>query len=231
MFERFTERARKVILQARDEAIRLGHNCVGTEHLLLGLIRDGDGIAVAILKKLNVNTAAVEAEIETIVAAGREVSADREIPFTAGARKVLEYALYEARSLNHASIGCEHLLLGLIREGEGIASRVLRGCGVSVAAAKAEALELLGEKPHQTTLGGPRLTFEGFTERARKVIILAREEAIRLGHNFVGPEHLLLGQIRDGDGVAVATLKKLHVDIAAVKAEIEKIVAVGNESA
>ncbi len=151
MFERFTERARKVIILAREEAIRLGHNFVGTEHLLLGLIREGDGLAVAILKKLNVSVSAVKAEIEKIVAVGTEFSPAGEIPFTPQAKKVLEYAISEARSLGHNYIGTEHLLLGLIREGEGIASLVLRDFGVSVAAAKAQAQELLGEQATRQT--------------------------------------------------------------------------------
>ncbi|PTL35986.1 ATP-dependent Clp protease ATP-binding subunit ClpC [Candidatus Methylomirabilis limnetica] len=151
MFERFTERARKVIILAREEAIRLGHNFVGTEHLLLGLIREGDGLAVAILKKLNVNISAVKGEIEKIVSAGSEFSPAGEIPFTPQAKKVLEYAISEARSLGHNYIGTEHLLLGLIREGEGIASLVLRDFGVSVASAKAQAQELLGEQASKPT--------------------------------------------------------------------------------
>jgi ATP-dependent Clp protease ATP-binding subunit ClpC len=151
MFERFTERARKVIILAREEAIRLGHNFVGTEHLLLGLIREGDGLAVAILKKLNVNIAAVKAEVEKVVAVGNEFSPAGEIPFTPQAKKVLEFAISEARSLGHNYIGTEHLLLGLIREGEGIASLILRDFGVTVAAAKAQAQELLGEQASKTS--------------------------------------------------------------------------------
>jgi len=151
MFERFTERARKVIILAREEAIRLGHNFVGTEHLLLGLIREGDGLAVAILKKLNVSISALKAEIEKVVAVGTEFSPTGEIPFTPQAKKVLEYAISEARSLSHNYIGTEHLLLGLIREGEGIASLVLRDFGVSVAAAKTQAQELLGEQASKQT--------------------------------------------------------------------------------
>jgi ATP-dependent Clp protease ATP-binding subunit ClpC len=146
MFERFTERARKVIILAREEAIRLGHNFVGTEHLLLGLVREGDGLAVAILKKLNVNIAALKGEVEKVVSVGTQVSPAGEVPFTPQAKKVLEYAISEARSMGHNYIGTEHLLLGLVREGEGIASLVLRDVGVTVAAAKAQAQELLGEQ-------------------------------------------------------------------------------------
>ncbi|HEV8663083.1 MAG TPA: ATP-dependent Clp protease ATP-binding subunit [Candidatus Methylomirabilis sp.] len=151
MFERFTERARKVIILAREEAIRLGHNFVGTEHLLLGLIREGDGLAVAILKKLNVNLSAVKSDVEKIVSVGSEVAPAGEIPFTPQAKKVLEYAISEARSLGHNYIGTEHLLLGLIREGEGTASLVLRDFGVTVTSAKAQAQELLGEQATKAT--------------------------------------------------------------------------------
>jgi ATP-dependent Clp protease ATP-binding subunit ClpC len=146
MFERFTERARKVIILAREEAIRLGHNFVGTEHLLLGLVREGDGLAVAILKKLNVNISALKGEVEKVVSVGTQVSPAGEVPFTPQAKKVLEYAISEARSMGHNYIGTEHLLLGLVREGEGIASLVLRDVGVTVPAAKAQAQELLGEQ-------------------------------------------------------------------------------------
>ncbi len=151
MFERFTERARKVIILAREEAIRLGHNFVGTEHLLLGLAREGDGLAVAILKKLNVNLSTLKGEVEKVVSVGSQVSPAGEVPFTPQAKKVLEYAISEARSMGHNYIGTEHLLLGLIREGEGIASLVLRDFGVTIPAAKAQAQELLGEQATKGT--------------------------------------------------------------------------------
>ena len=219
MFERFTERARKVIILAREEAIRLGHNFVGTEHLLLGLIREADGLAVAMLKKLNVDLTGLKREIEKMVAPSKEVSPGSEIPFTPQAKKVLEYAISEARSLGHNYIGTEHLLLGLIREGEGIASLVLRDFGVSVAAAKAQAVELLGEKLRQTTPEGRRLSFEGFTDHARSVIVMARDEASRLGHNSIGPEHLLLGLLREDEGIASRVLRDLGVSVDAAKAK------------
>ncbi len=154
MFERFTERARKVIILAREEAIRLGHNFVGTEHLLLGLVREGDGLAVAILKKLNVNLTTLKGEVEKIVSVGSQASPAGEVPFTPQAKKVLEYAISEARSMGHNYIGTEHLLLGLIREGEGIASLVLRDLGVTIPAAKAQAQELLGEQASKAPSAG-----------------------------------------------------------------------------
>jgi ATP-dependent Clp protease ATP-binding subunit ClpA len=230
MFERFTERARKVIILAREEAIRLRHSSVGTEHLLLGLIREGDGLAISVLKKLNVDVAAVKAEIEKKVPVGNEITPGSEMPFTSQAKKVLEHAIPEARSLNHNYIGTEHLLLGLVREGEGIASLVLRDFGVSAAAAKAQVQELSAGQPSRATDPAPSVGFERFSERARTVILLARDEAIRLGHTGVDTEHLLLGLIREGDGWAVALLSKLNVNIAAVKSEVEKNVAAGSGS-
>ncbi|MBI3989370.1 MAG: ATP-dependent Clp protease ATP-binding subunit, partial [candidate division NC10 bacterium] len=176
MFERFTERARKVIILAREEAIRLGHNFVGTEHLLLGLIREGDGLAVAILKKkLGVNLAALKAEVERLVSSGSEFSPSGEIPFTSQAKKVLEYAISEARSLGHNYIGTEHLLLGLIREGEGIASMVLRDFGVSAAAARAQAQELLGE---QASKAASQIRTPALDEFGVDLTALARQDKL-----------------------------------------------------
>src|SRR4030065_2068562 len=129
MFERFTDRARKVITLARGEAIRLGHNFVGTEHLLLGLVREGDGLAVAILKKLSVNISTLKGEVEKVVSVGTQVSPAGEVPFTPQAKKVLEYAISEARSMGHNYIGPEHLLLGRAREVEGIVWRGRWGGG------------------------------------------------------------------------------------------------------
>src|SRR4030042_2013108 len=126
MFERFTERARKVIIFAREEAIRLGHSYVGPEHLLLGLIREGDGLAVAILKKMGLSMPLLKAEVEKgLVAGSKEIPAG-EIPFSTQGKRVLELAILEARSLGHNYIGTEHLLLGLIKEGDGIASLTLQ---------------------------------------------------------------------------------------------------------
>ena len=172
MFERFTERARKVIILAREEAIRLGHNFVGTEHLLLGLAREGDGLAVAILKKLSVNLSTLKGEVEKIVSVGSQVSPAGEVPFTPQAKKVLEFAISEARSMGHNYIGTEHLLLGLIREGEGIASLVLRDFGVTIPAAKAQAQELLGEQATKGTGTGRTPALDEFgldlTDMARQ---------------------------------------------------------------
>ena len=124
MFERFTERARQVVVLAQDEARALRHNYIGTEHLLLGLLREEEGLAAGVLEALEVSLEEVRAEVARIIGSGEEVTTGM-IPFTPRGKKVLELALREALSLGHNHIGTEHILLGLAREGEGVAMRIL----------------------------------------------------------------------------------------------------------
>ena len=144
MFDRFTERARKVIALAREEAGRLGHDYIGTEHLLLGLIREGGGVAAAVLENLNVDLDRVRLEVEKLVVIGGGTLTLGEVPFTPRAKKVLELSVEEAQSLSHNYIGTEHLLLGLIREGEGVAAKVLENLGVKLDKAREITINLLG---------------------------------------------------------------------------------------
>jgi ATP-dependent Clp protease ATP-binding subunit ClpC len=124
MFERFTERARQVVVLAQDEARTLKHNYIGTEHILLGLLREEEGLAARVLDTLDITVEEVRAQVARIVGQGDEVTTGQ-IPFTARAKKVLELALREALSLGHNYIGTEHILLGLVRENEGVAARIL----------------------------------------------------------------------------------------------------------
>jgi ATP-dependent Clp protease ATP-binding subunit ClpC len=140
----FTDRVRKVLAMAREEAIRLQHDYVGTEHILLGLIREGEGVAAAVLMNLNVDLEQIQERIEESVRKGKATIALGELPYTSRAKKVLEYAMAEARELNHSYVGTEHLLLGLLREEKGIAAQVLNSLGVSLEDARAETLKLLG---------------------------------------------------------------------------------------
>ncbi|MGC6483071.1 MAG: ATP-dependent Clp protease ATP-binding subunit [Synechococcus sp.] len=144
MFERFTEKAIKVIMLAQEEARRLGHNFVGTEQILLGLIGEGTGIAAKVLKSMGVNLKDARVEVEKIIGRGSGFVAV-EIPFTPRAKRVLELSLEEARQLGHNYIGTEHLLLGLIREGEGVAARVLENLGVDLAKVRTQVIRMLGE--------------------------------------------------------------------------------------
>ncbi len=153
MFERFTEKAIKVIMLAQEEARRLGHNFVGTEQILLGLIGEGTGVAAKVLKSMGVNLKDSRVEVEKIIGRGSGFVAV-EIPFTPRAKRVLELSLEEARQLGHNYIGTEHLLLGLIREGEGVAARVLENLGVDLTKVRTQVIRMLGETAEVTTSGG-----------------------------------------------------------------------------
>lgn len=153
MFERFTEKAIKVIMLAQEEARRLGHNFVGTEQILLGLIGEGTGIAAQVLKSMNVNLKDARIEVEKIIGRGSGFVAV-EIPFTPRAKRVLELSLEEARQLGHNYIGTEHLLMGLVREGEGVAARVLENLAVNVSSIRSEVIQMLGDNADTSTSGG-----------------------------------------------------------------------------
>ncbi len=144
MFNRFTERARKVIILAKEEARRFNHDYIGTEHILLGLIREGEGVAAAGLHKMGLSLENIRLEIEKLVQPGPATQIIGDIPFTPRAKKALELAAEEARSLGHNYIGTEHILLGLIREGEGVASQVLLNSGLDLNGVRNEVMELLG---------------------------------------------------------------------------------------
>nr|AIA21360.1 Clp protease ATP binding subunit [Pyropia kanakaensis] len=152
MFERFTEKAIKVIMLAQEEARRLGHNFVGTEQILLGLVGEGTGIAAQVLKSMNVNLKDARVEVEKIIGRGSGFVAV-EIPFTPRAKRVLELSLEEARQLGHNYIGTEHLLMGLVREGEGVAARVLENLAVDVSSIRAEVIQMLGENAEANVSG------------------------------------------------------------------------------
>ena len=154
MFNRFTERARKVIILAKEEARRFNHDYIGTEHILLGLIREGEGVAAAVLQKLDVSLENIRLEIEKLVQPGPTTQIIGDIPFTPRAKKALELAAEEARSLGHNYIGTEHLLLGLIREGEGIASQVLLNLGMDLNSVRNEVMGLLGSSLPGVNAGG-----------------------------------------------------------------------------
>jgi ATP-dependent Clp protease ATP-binding subunit ClpC len=142
----FTDRVRKVLAMAREEAIRLQHDYVGTEHILLGLIREGEGVAAAVLTNLSVDLDQIHESVEASVRKGKATIALGELPYTSRAKKVLEFAMAEARDFNHSYVGTEHLLLGLLREEKGIAAQVLNSLGVTLDEARGETLKVLGSE-------------------------------------------------------------------------------------
>ncbi|MFK3939270.1 ATP-dependent protease ATP-binding subunit ClpC [Alkalihalobacillus sp. NPDC078783] len=180
MFGRFTERAQKVLALAQEEAIRLGHNNIGTEHILLGLIREGEGIAAKALQALGLGPEKLQKEVETLIGKGQEGSKTKH--YTPRAKKVIELSMDEARKLGHSYVGTEHILLGLIREGEGVAARVLNNLGVSLNKARQQVLQLLGsnEGGSSQQQGGAvsNANTPTLDSLARDLTAIAREESL-----------------------------------------------------
>jgi hypothetical protein len=198
MFERFTDRARRVVVLSQEEAVGLKHSYIGTEHLLLGLIREREGVAARALESLDISLEAVRAEVEQIVGEG-QTAAIGQIPFTPRAKKVLELSLREALQLGHNYIGTEHILLGLVREGEGVAAQVLVKLGggdlarvrqavvVQLADQPAEqvAARRVRREPRPTVAGGPGVFAPGEPPELVRVVPLAREAVSRRGYRLM----------------------------------------------
>ena len=147
MFQRFTDRARRVVVTAQEEARMLNHTNVGTEHILLGLIHEGEGVAAKALESLGIGLDAVRQQVEEIIGQGQHMPSGH-IPFTPRAKKVLELSLSEAVQLGHNYVGTEHLLLGLLREGDGVAAQVLVKRGASLNRARQQVIQLIsGQQP------------------------------------------------------------------------------------
>lgn len=144
MYERFTDRSRKCIQLANQEALRFNHEYVGTEHLLLGLIKEGSGVAANVLKNLDIDLRKVRLEVEKLVQCGPDSVIMGKLPQTPRAKRVIEYSIEESRLLNHNYVGTEHLLLGLLRENEGVAANVLKNLGLKMEDVREEVLNLLG---------------------------------------------------------------------------------------
>src|SRR5436309_1331507 len=154
MYERFTDRARKVMQLANQEAQRFNHEYIGTEHILLGLVKEGTGVAANVLKNLDIDLRKIRLEVEKIVQAGPDMVTMGKLPQTPRAKKVIEYSIEEARQLNHNYVGTEHLLLGLLREQEGVAAQVLMNLGLKLEDVREEVLNLLGHNMESSESGG-----------------------------------------------------------------------------
>ena len=252
MYDRFTDRARKVMLLANEEARRLKHEYIGTEHILLGLLllKDGGGVAGVVLKHLGLDLDAVRREVETVLIEGPDLVRARKLLQTPSAGKVIEYAMAEAHSLGHYYVGTEHLLLGLLRHEEGFAAMVLTKFGVTLPAVLATIQSMLRPSQGQPPAAPPMrqaaesippppivqeerpprfdpAIFQRFTPRAYLVMQLANHEAQRFNHEFIGTEHLLLALINEGSGVAAEVLKSLGLDLRKLRWAVEKWVPGG----
>ncbi|HEU4419500.1 MAG TPA: Clp protease N-terminal domain-containing protein [Planctomycetota bacterium] len=219
MFDGFSGNAKKVMSFARQEALRLNHDYIGTEHILLGVLEAG-GVATAVLNDLTVDPERIRREVAKSVEVGPSKVTMDQLPFTPRAKRVLELALGEADQPSHGYIGTEHLLLGIIGEKEGIAARVLRTLGVELDEVREKVIAFVGATD--------RHVVDRFTDRAKRVVGLAREEALRFNHEYVGSEHLLLGLVQEGTSVAANVLKSKAVDHDKVLREVAKTVEMGS---
>jgi ATP-dependent Clp protease ATP-binding subunit ClpA len=219
VFDRFTDRARKVVGWSRQEAQRFQHDYIGTEHILLGLIREGGGVAADVLRNLSVDPLRVREEVEKRMKAGTASVTMGQLPFTPRAKRVLELSLEEARDLGHNYIGTEHLFLGLIREEEGIAAQALRALHVRTEDARGHVRKLLGEESAKAPEGPP----DPRNLLVARALDRASDHARRLRHAHIGTEHILLGLLDAGGGALWNLLT------GRIREEIEKLVTPGAE--
>ncbi len=242
--ERFTHRARHVLSLAQEEAEHLQHSHIGTQHLLIGLMREEGGIAARVLRDLGLDIRRVEELVEQMTPEGQRGWTGR-LELSPGTKKVLELAVDEARRLGHHYVGTEHLLLGLVRQSEGIAINVLTRLNVRPEEVRRQVRRVLQESssgnapPFGTFAGNPVLTvsptvqphgMERFTQRARHVLALAQEEAERLQHSYIGTEHLLIGLIREEGGVARHVLEDLGLDQHHITETVERMTRAGQRT-
>jgi ATP-dependent Clp protease ATP-binding subunit ClpC len=220
MFERFTDRARRVVVLAQEEARMLNHNYIGTEHILLGLIHEGEGVAAKALESLGISLEAVRSQVEEIIGQGQAAPTGH-IPFTPRAKKVLELSLREALQLGHNYIGTEHILLGLIREGEGVAAQVLQKLGADLNRVRQQVQTVLGQFP--TILHGnePEPSFPpdtmmlvSISPAAYKALTEAQSRGWRRKPGKLEPVDLLFGLVIEPDDEVRQALE--GVDLAAL---------------
>jgi ATP-dependent Clp protease ATP-binding subunit ClpA len=229
MFERFTDRARNVMAIANAEAQRLNHKAIDSHHILLGLVKEGSGVGATVLKNLNVDIIKLRNDVEKLVKSDPRMVTIDKLPYTPIAKKAIEYAIEEARMLNSNYLGTEHLLLGLLHENKGsIAFLVLTNLGLTCEHVRNEVLNLFNAGGVCSGKCGKAAT-QGllFSDRARKVMALANQEAQCFNHESIDTEHILLGFIKEGSGVGMTVLKNLNVDIIKLRHDVVKFMIKG----
>lgn len=260
-FDKFNDQAKRVFSYAQEEAQRLEHGYIGTEHLLLGLVRDENNTASTMLRRMSIEPAKIRNTIYFIIGRGDPRAMRAETGLTPRSKKVIQLTVEEAHRLGHFYIGTEHMLLGMLREGEGIAASVLEGESITLEKADIALAQVLSEaqqpvpnesstaqtqqptntssvqmppviRPNAPAILQTHSTrpYEGypFTDQSHEVIAAARDEALNFQHNYIGTEHLLLGLIRQNDSVAGAVLQNLGVELNSVRRAIEFIIGRGD---
>ena len=242
MFEKFTRRSQRVIVLAREEALALNHSYVGSEHILLGLLREGVGVGTVALGSLGVTQQAVRSKVIEIAGKGQPPTAD-DIPFTPGAQSALERSRDEASRLGDEYVGTESILLALTGERDGAAAQVLLRLGADLNRVRLRVAELLTGAYHasndspardsaatETGADSVGSRFEKYTDRARRVVVMAQDEARALNHGYIGTEHILLGLIHEGEGVAAKALESLGISLETLRRQVEEIIGRGPQA-
>lgn len=224
------ESAKAVLASAAEEAKRLRHNYIGTEHLLAAIVAsDASGAAAKALARLGVELSKVRTALEFIVGPGDAAPNPDELTLSPRSMKVLELARGQARALQHAKVTAADLLLGLVEEGQGIAAGIMESLGVTLDRVRQAVFGELGSAAPagESTRRGSPGPFGHFSDRAKRVLALAQNEAIRLNHNYIGTEHLLLGLMCESSNIAAAALTAAGLELDAARAEVERIVGRG----
>lgn len=243
MFERFTDRARRVVVLAQEQSRLLGHDYIGTEHLLLGLSKEMEGVAGKVLIDLELTPEKIEEKLMTLIVRGTAAPAGH-IPFTPRAKKVLELSLREALQLGHNYIGTEHILLGLMREGEGIGMQVLTGLGAGIDDVRTRILEKLNIAPsarsrvslrsrlgRQISVSTSVFNEAGLSERVKRLLSFAIEEAEARGADSVDIEDVLLALFKEPDSVSYRVFERLDVSLDSMRNLVKRLRDEGEDGA
>jgi len=236
-FDRFNDRAKRVLALAQDEAIRFNHNYIGVEHLLLGLVREGEGVAARVLDSLGIDLSRARSSVEVMIGRGKERTSPSEITLSPRTKKVIELAVDESRKLGHSHVGTEHLLLGIVREGQSVGAGVLESMGVNLEQVRHQVIAVMGQ--HRPEMGATASAGIGpsagagigsshpvpFVDRletsGRRALARAYWEAGRANDKEVAPHHLLLGLVTSGDVWTHRLLAELGVDLADLVTRID----------
>lgn len=241
LFDRFNLSGKRVLTLAQEEAVRQNHNYVGTEHLLLGLVHDEQGIAGQVLRDLGVDLDKVRLAVQMIIGMGQDPTASANLTMSPRTKKVLEIAIEEAARLGRPQAGSEDILLGIVDEGEGIASGIIESLHVSGDAIRQKVLEALraagtpppeSYTPVRVSRGSPTRPFDRFTDRGKQALALSQQETMRLKHEQIGSGHVLLGLARMSDmAVADTSMRRifgeLSIGLDELRDEVAKAIPAG----
>jgi len=229
-FDRFNDRAKRVLALAQDEAVRFNHNYIGVEHLVLGLIREGEGVAARVLDKLGIDLSKARSSVEFIIGRGDATTAPSEITLSPRTKRVIELAIDEARKLGHGWVGTEHLLLGIVRESGSVGAGVIQSFGVALETVRERLIATLAEHPDASATRAPSgsgsiafqpMVHDRLDASSQRALARAYWEAGRANEEKIMPHHLLLALVADEDAWIGRMLAELGTDSANLAARVD----------